>query len=98
MISFIIPCHNYGMYLEKCIKSILRNNKFLIKEILIINDSSTDNTKKIVKKILKLSKKIKYFEKNYKNLSKTVNFGISKCSANSVITKIDADDYIKKIF
>ena len=63
MISFIIPCHNYGMYLEKCIKSILQNNQYLVKEILIINDSSTDNTKKIVKNISKLSKKIKYFEK-----------------------------------
>lgn len=96
MISFIIPCHNYGMYLEKCIKSILQNNQYLVKEILIINDSSTDNTKKIVKNISKLSKKIKYFEKNFKNLSKTVNFAISKCETNSVITKIDADDYIKK--
>ena len=48
------------------------------------------------KKYFKTQQKIKYFEKNFKNLSKTVNFAISKCETNSVITKIDADDYIKK--
>ncbi len=96
MISFIVPCHNYGYNLEKCVKSILSNEKSLIKEILIINDSSTDNTKQVASKLIKLSKKIFYFEKNFKNLSKTMNFGISKLKSNSIISKIDADDYIKK--
>tara|TARA_A100001015_G_scaffold317986_1_gene436444 strand:+ start:3573 stop:4247 length:675 start_codon:yes stop_codon:yes gene_type:complete len=96
MISFIVPCHNYGYNLERCVKSILSNDKSLIKEILIINDSSTDNTKQVAFKLMKLSKKIFYFEKKFKNLSKTMNFGISKLRSNSIISKIDADDYIKK--
>ena len=54
MISFIVPCHNYGYNLEKCVKSILSNEKSLIKEILIINDSSTDNTKQVASKLIKL--------------------------------------------
>ena len=36
MISFIVPSHNYGTYLKKCIQSILKNNPKLIKEIIII--------------------------------------------------------------
>ena len=96
MISFIVPCHNYGKHLKKCIKSILGNQKKLIKEIIIINDSSTDNTKEVAKKLLRQSKKIKYFEINFKNLSKAMNYGISKLQSNSIISKIDADDLIKK--
>ena len=53
MISFIVPSHNYGTYLKKCIQSILKNNPKLIKEIIIINDSSRDNTKRVYSKNFK---------------------------------------------
>ncbi len=96
MISFIVPTHNYGYMLNKCISSILKNEKKYIREILIINDASQDNTDKIVKNILK-NKKIKYYKKNFRNLGKTTNFGISKAKGN-LICKIDADDIIKKKF
>ena len=47
MISFIVPSHNYGTYLKKCVQSILKNNKKFIEEIIIINDSSSDNTRSV---------------------------------------------------
>ena len=66
MISFVIPSHNYGSLVSECILSILKNEKKFIKEIIIIDDSSKDDTSKIVKKLKKRSKKIKYFKKNIK--------------------------------
>ena len=51
MISFIIPTHNYGHLLERCIKSICKNNAKYIKEIVIVNDASNDNTEHVVKKL-----------------------------------------------
>lgn len=97
MISFIVPTHNYGRFLNKCVLSIFNNNSRFIKEVLIINDSSTDNTDLVVKKLRKKFKKIKYYKKNYKNLAKIYNFGISK-SKSDLICKIDADDFISKNF
>ncbi len=97
MISFIIPSHNYGIYLESCIKSILSNNPNYVKELIIINDSSTDNTDQVIAKLNIKEKKIKYFKKNFKNLSKTMNFAIRKTSGN-IICKVDPDDRIKKNF
>jgi glycosyltransferase involved in cell wall biosynthesis len=97
MISIIVICHNYGRFLKKCVKSILLNEKKYIKEILIIDDSSKDDTKEIALDLKKKTQLIKYFRKNFNSLSKSTNFGIKK-SKSKWVTKIDADDYISKSF
>ena len=93
MISFIVPTHNYGTYLKKCIFSILKNNQKFVKEIIIVNDASTDKTKNIYFKNFKKFKKKKYFEKNFNSLTKSVNFGIKR-SKSQWISKVDADDWV----
>ena len=97
MVSVIVICHNYGRYLNKCVNSILHNDKSYISEIIIINDSSDDNTEEVAKKLKKKHKKIKYFKKKFRSLSKSINFGVRK-STGKLITKIDADDYVSKNF
>ena len=49
MISIIIPMYNSEKYIEKCIESIL-NNLYKNFEIIVIDDGSTDDSIKIVKK------------------------------------------------
>ena len=80
--------------MERCIKSICKNNAKYIKEIVIVNDASNDNTEHVVKK-LKREIPFYYYKKNFKNLSKTMNFAINKCKGK-IICKIDPDDEIKK--
>ena len=46
-ITFAIPCYNSEAYMEKAINSILPAGDDV--EILIVNDGSTDKTKKIGK-------------------------------------------------
>jgi len=53
MISFIIPSHNYGALIGDCSLNIIKNEKKFIKEIIVINDSSEDNTGEIVKRLKK---------------------------------------------
>ena len=97
MISVIVISHNYGSFLDKCLKSILKNDKKLIKEVIVLDDSSEDNTFDVVYKFKKKFKKIKYFKKNFKSLSKSINFSVKKATG-SWITKVDADDYINQNF
>tara|TARA_B100001027_G_C16254981_1_gene326422 strand:- start:1101 stop:1769 length:669 start_codon:yes stop_codon:yes gene_type:complete len=97
MISVVVTSHNYGKYLQKCIESILDNDKSFLREIIIINDSSKDDTESVVKKLKKKTEKIKYFKKNFNSLSKSINFGVKK-SKSEWITKIDADDYVSNKF
>ena len=49
-ISVIIPAHNEEDLIGRSIDSVLAN-KFENKEIIVVNDGSTDKTSQIVKKL-----------------------------------------------
>lgn len=47
LITVIVPIYNVEQYIEKCVNSILSQSYQNI-EILLINDGSTDNTRKVI--------------------------------------------------
>ena len=93
LITVIIINHNYGTYLNKCVSSVLKNDLSNIKEILIIDDSSTDKSLRVITEIKRKSNKIIFYKVKFKNLSKSLNFAISKVKTEWIL-KIDSDDYI----
>ena len=95
MFSIIIPCHNYGKFLLKCLKSIEFENDYL-KEVIILNDSSEDNTDEIIEKLL-TKKKIVYHKVKFKSLAKTINFGAKKVTTK-YFSRIDPDDEYHPMF
>jgi len=40
MILFLVPDHNYGFLIKKCISSILNNEKKFIKELIYLKKNS----------------------------------------------------------
>lgn len=89
--SVVITCHNYGSYLEECINSVI-NQTINVKEIIVVNDGSTDDSEKIAKSF---ENKIRYFAVHFLNAQKTRNFGLEKSSGKYIIF-LDADDYFEK--
>ena len=55
MISVIVPVYNVEKYIEKCLKSLVEQTLKNI-EIIIVNDGSTDNSKKIISKFAEKNK------------------------------------------
>ena len=94
-VSVIIPCYNCEKTIERALLSVL-SQTIEIKEIICIDDCSSDSTYEFLKKISNESEKIKIF-KNEKNLgpSFTRNFGV-KLSLSKNIAFLDADDYWDK--
>ena len=97
MVSVVLICHNYGRYIQECLNSIYLNEQDLIKDIVIVNDSSSDNSSEIIEKNRISNKKIKHFKTDFQSLSKSYNYGVSKAETNW-ISKIDADDLYVKNF
>lgn len=89
MVSVIIPTFNRASTIEKSIESVI-NQGDLVKEILIIDDNSTDNTEEIIKNID--SNKIIY-HKSDKSIGACAarNIGIEK-SSSDFIAFHDSDD------
>ncbi|MCI8700657.1 MAG: glycosyltransferase [Clostridia bacterium] len=90
-VSIIIPAYNAEKYIERCLKSVLAQ-KYENKEVIVINDGSTDKTEE---KISKYINKIKYIKKKNGGLSEARNVGIEKATGKYIMF-IDADDYIEK--
>ncbi len=98
-ISIVIPTYNRVKDLEECLNSISNQTK-LPGEVIIVDDSDNDRTKKLIKKIkLKFQKKkitLKYI-KNDKRKSLTVarNIGIEN-SKGDIILFLDDDVILDK--
>lgn len=89
LFSIIIPTYNRENKLKKAIDSVL-DQTFKNWEILVIDNYSKDNTKKLVKGYK--NKNIKFFRiKNYGVIAKSRNFGIMK-SKGKFIAFLDSDD------
>ena len=95
MISIIIAVYNEEERLGRCIQSVLQQ-VYQDYEIVIVNDGSTDGSKKIIDSYTrKYGEKIISVHKKNGGQASARNQGIS-IAKGKYVTFIDADDYIKR--
>ncbi|NMB57369.1 glycosyltransferase family 2 protein [Candidatus Beckwithbacteria bacterium] len=96
-ISFIIPAYNSSNTIKEAIDSILNQNFSKGDEIIIVNDGSIDQTKKILNKLKKMNK----YHNNLIIINHDKNYGGGKArntavknSKNDLIFCLDADNIL----
>jgi glycosyltransferase involved in cell wall biosynthesis len=92
-VSVIVPVYNTEKYLPACLDSII-NQTFKDIEIICINDGSTDNSAKILKKYAKKDLRIRVYNQKNQGPSAARNAGI-KHSKGKYIQFIDSDDQLE---
>ena len=75
--SVIIPAHNEANFLETMLQSLCEQT-VAASEIILVNDSSTDDTEAIMKRFSAKHEQIKYV--NYKSESEHLPGAPGKCS------------------
>lgn len=92
LVSIIVPVYNSEQYIERCIKSVLKQT-YRYFELILLNDGSTDDSADIIESYAKLDTRIRYINKINEGVSITRNLGI-EISEGEYIMFIDNDDYI----
>lgn len=92
-ISIVIPVYNVENYLVHCLDSIVNQITSKV-EILLINDGSTDNSRKICIEYEKMFEEIILIDKVNGGLSDARNHGI-KNARGKYIVFVDSDDFLE---
>jgi len=92
MISVIIPTYNRSQFLAEAVESVLAQSVFQSRKysfkIIIIDDGSTDDTRKVVEKF---SGPINYYYQPHQGVSRARNHGLEKAKGE-FIAFLDSDD------
>lgn len=92
-VSVVVPVYNVEKYLDKCLNSLVYQTLDDI-EIIVVNDSSPDNSQEIIDKYVKAyPSKVKAYIKKNGGVGDARNFGIKKATGD-YIGFVDGDDYV----
>lgn len=93
-VSIIIPAYNVEKYLAECLDSAI-GQSHQDKEIIIINDGSTDGTAEIISKYQEKHHEIIAITTENRGQSSARNTGIEKATGEYIIF-LDSDDWLEK--
>lgn len=85
-LSVIVPVYNEAPTVKKVLSRLVKVKE--VKEVVVVNDGSTDDTEKEIKKVT--SKKINYFKKPNGGKGSAVRLGLSKVTGDYTLIQ-DAD-------
>ncbi len=87
-VSVIIPCYNYGQYLDEAIQSVL-DQSVKPHEIIVVSDGAIDNSVEIARKY-----PVTIIEKENGGLASARNAGI-KAATGTYVMSFDSDDIMR---
>ncbi|MBD3312554.1 glycosyltransferase [archaeon] len=90
-ISVIIPAYNEEEVISRCLKSILSQD-YKDYEVIVVDNGSTDDTKKIVKSFK--NKRVRLVEERKRGVSNARNKGAAVAKAD-VLFFLDADEFLE---
>lgn len=89
--SIIIPVYNAEHFIEHCVESIL-NQTYKNIEVLLIDDGSTDNSRKVCYQIKEADSRVKVIHQDNTGAAGARNNGIEHASGDYLLFP-DSDDY-----
>lgn len=95
-ISVVVPIYNIEKYIDRCVKSILRQT-YSNTEIILVNDGSTDESPAICDRYRQSAANVQVLHQENQGLSAARNAGTA-AATGEYIAFVDGDDYIGENF
>lgn len=96
LLSVVIPCYNYGVYLPEALESVF-NQTFQNYEVIIVNDGSDDEHTINLLKQLETDSRLKVIHQKNQGIASARNHGIS-IARGKYICCLDADDTLEPTY
>lgn len=91
-VSVVVPVYNTGIYLEKCLASLV-NQTLKQLEVVVVDDGSTDESVQIIEEyVRRYPGRVRAFHKENGGQATARNRGIRECTGE-YIGFMDSDDY-----
>jgi len=93
-VSILIPSYNHELFIKRCLDSVLEDD-YLNKEIIIIDDGSTDSSDELISKWIIENRtliRVTYLRERNKGLCATLNQLISKSTSKYVLILASDDE------
>jgi glycosyltransferase involved in cell wall biosynthesis len=92
-VSVLIPCYNYGQFLEEAVSSVLDDQAGVDARVLIIDDASSDDSADVARKIAARDPRVEVIvhASNKGNIA-TFNEGLLEWADGDYCTLVSADD------
>lgn len=94
VVSIVIPVYNAQNFIVRCFQSI-QDQTFLDYEVIIVNDGSKDDSKRIIENFISDKQNWFFFSKENEGVAITRNFGINQTRGEYLVF-IDIDDFVEK--
>lgn len=94
-ISVVIPAYNEEKDIAKCVESVYQND-FLKKEVIVIDDGSTDNTAYLLEKLKKKYPSLIIVHQKNSGKATALNTGIIGYATFPLVMVLDGDSFLAK--
>ena len=97
IVSFVVPCYNYGQYLPDCLRGIFgQETGYDDFEIIAVDDGSTDNTQEVLRAFAEPRLRVIVHARNQGHVG-TVNRGLREARGRYIV-RVDPDDRHRSCF
>lgn len=95
-LSVIVTVYNCEKYIERCLRSLLRQTCQCF-EVILVNNGSTDDSPAILDRYAKKDSRFRVISQENLGVAGSRNSGLAACSGEYVCF-VDADDYVDPTF
>jgi glycosyltransferase involved in cell wall biosynthesis len=89
-VSVIVPCYNYGRFLEEAVRSVLAQSVSDL-EVIIVDDGSEDDTPEMAERLARQDSRVRSFRTPNRGPAHARNLGDSE-ARGAFLAYLDADD------
>jgi glycosyltransferase involved in cell wall biosynthesis len=93
-VSVLIPCHNAGLTLERCVTSVLAQAPDFLGEIIIIENGSSDNSLEVARRIAREHSSLVIVDSLTSANGNAARNRAFELSSGSMVQWLDADDVL----